>query len=97
MHKGRVIYLTDYEESFPIAGERARLETDKFRRFRPTGSAERSVDDATSRGFLSSLDCRCDLFSCLHVTDLSVCLENTGEGRLKPEIRTILRCGLGLG
>lgn len=37
MHKGRVIYLTDYEESFPIAGERERLETDKFGRFRLAG------------------------------------------------------------
>lgn len=79
MHTGRVIYLTDYEESFPIAGERARLETDKLPRFRPARGkiSGRWCDIA----WIPLDDCRCDLFACLHVTDLSVCLGNTGEGR----------------
>lgn len=49
----------------------ARLETDKLRRFRPARGKISGRWCDTSRGFLSSLDCQCDLFACLHVTDLS--------------------------
>lgn len=48
MHKGRVIYLTDYEESFPIAGGTTTLETDKFRRSRDVQEAETLEDPGQS-------------------------------------------------